>query len=238
MTKFGSLLLACAAALCWCQPASAVVVGFEYIAHIDDIQVQGSPPPGTLPAGVGNAVVGVFAFETSLAPDPGQSGPNIGFYTYQLPPPFSVHRVRFQLPTVVDFLFDNVSMVVLNDYPLLGLPYEQDELLVGSDRSSPVSAPSIQTYFALTNLANIGDHVGPFNSIAPPAVPPKLGDFNDLHDWSFTISSPGTVPFEQSWSITATGRVVALDAVDLPEPPMTWLLALGLLAIARRRTRH
>lgn len=236
MTKLARWLITAAAALA-CQAASAVVVGFEYVAHILDVQVTGHPPPGTMPAGVGNAVVGTFRFDTNLAPDPASPAPDTAFYTYQVPAPLVAHRVRFQLPTVMTFLFDSVDMVVVNDH---GAPaFDQDEWVVESTRWLPVTDPQVQTGFLLLNIDPSGSPGQPFNSIAPPATPPRIGDFNNMNEWSFTISSPLAVPFEQSWSIALTGRVVALDVAPLPEPPALGLLALGLLALGlgRRRVR-
>lgn len=230
MKTFKRLLAGAAVALGLCQAAPASVVGFQYIAHIDAVDVSGSPPAGTLPAGVGNAVVGVFAYETTLAPDPAMLP--AGFYTYQLPASLVAHRVRFQLPTPIAFLFDKVDIIVVDDHPLDGPPSALDEFVIGSDNGFPSSLPVLETHFLLGHVGPAGTPIGPFDSIALPTTPPKISDFPSFNEWSFRISSPGSVPFEQAWSMEFTGHLVALDVAPLPEPPTAWLVVPALFAAA------
>lgn len=225
-----------------CQPAGATVVGFTYIAHIDAIEsMLHFPPAGVLPVNVGNAVVGTFAFDTSLPIDT-TSIPGAGVYTYQLPVGLVAHHVRFQLPTPVDFFFDNVTTIILNDASLggVGLPNTvEDEYAVGSDHPVSATAVGLSAGLFLGNLGPAATGVGPFTSLDLPIAPPKLGDFHDVNLWEFTMYSPGSIPFSQAWDITVKGHLVALDVAEIPEPATVLLVAwtlLGLVLVSMRRT--
>lgn len=228
-----------AAAIAWSQSAGAVIVGFQYIAHIDTIQsVLHFPPAGMLPVNVGNAVVGTFAFDTNL-PINTTAIPGAGVYEYQLPALLVAHHVRFQLPSAVEFDFDNLTTIILNNYSLggVGLPdLVEDEYVASSYRPASATAPEVSAALFLGNIGLAATGVGPFTSFDLPTAPPRLRDFPDVNLWRFTMSSPTSVPFSEAWDITVEGHLVALGVAPIPEPGTAWLFAGALLGLALKGT--